>query len=261
MMLERTFQNMRVLARATTGLEVINNNYARLTFTDEELAAHPNVMNDIVTAINTITGTIKEQLGIDIKATTTGDKKTVVLIEGIGKLYESNPDEFSALIKLKRDVTGSPASMPTISSASAIAEQASQVDEKPAAKPAAARAVKPVKRAASPPEKPVQEPPAKPAAIPAKPAVKPAVKPAAAKPVEKPSPVPVATASQGGTERYFSVISSMLDASGIVGQKEVVEKLMSTLKISSGMANKMIGLYVNSNEKVLIEHDFILKKD
>jgi len=97
-------QTINAMRKSSHGknVEIVNYHYARFVFDPEELDQYDQVgvdfVKDFIDSIKC--DRIKEEIGVHFAAQKTGDKKNVILVTGIGALYESLPNEFFEVLDL-----------------------------------------------------------------------------------------------------------------------------------------------------------------
>jgi hypothetical protein len=80
-------------------VELVNFEYARILYSDSALA------QDFVNRFNAIKDEIRQASDVDVKAEIVGRHNAIVLIDGLGLLYERNPEAFETVKNLIRRYT------------------------------------------------------------------------------------------------------------------------------------------------------------
>jgi cell division septation protein DedD len=234
-----------------TPMEIRNYNYARFVIDPDEASHFASSGNDIVKRfVDEINGSaegLKTSLGISISAKVSGKEKNVVLIEGVGKLFDANPDAFMDIARLKSrivDQIEGTTSAPVIATA---ADMIVAAREKPPAKPVAKPAPKPSSEKPAAVQKPV---PAKPSSSPVKPVKKASPAPAAS-PVAQPSkPAPVQ--SEG-----LAFMVELIKAEQLISKDDATKKYQARFHVDAPEAEKVIDAAIKATKGVEFTDGFI----
>jgi hypothetical protein len=252
--MQRTIETLIEITRDLQ-LEIINYNYARITFTDDEINSCKDKGHDVVKEVTDIlnqsSASMKENLGVDISAEISGNTKNVVLIRGIGHLADSSMDEFIALTKIHDNAINKAISGGKNTSEPAFKSAIDLIAEKPAPQ-------KPVPASVTKTEKtPVAKP-----SVP-KPIAKP-IKTTSAKPAPTPAiaahaPVPQPTTGSGNP--YFPFIDASIDEVKAIGRVDLARSIANKFNMSEDVANKIITMFMDKHKDTIAEDtEMIFKK-
>ncbi len=248
--MQRTFQSMSEIASGKP-VEIVNYHYARFMLGSKDGARsfEENIKSNATK--------LKEDLGVDITATVTGNDETIVLVDGIGSLYDAKQDELVAMIRLAdelrpKEQSASP-SMPVLTRAS---DMMSPATAKLPAKPSAM----PVKIAASPVKTPapLATSPASPAKTPATP-----VKTMAAKPIKPAVKMPVARQAPAPAPRddpAETFLKDELSTKSLVPRKDLITDLAKKFNMNASQADGFITEFIKKNDGVSEENELVFMR-
>jgi len=233
-----------------TPLEIINYHYAKFAIDPDE-ATHftssgHDIIKEFVDEINGSAEGLKTSLGIAISAKISGKEKNIVLIDGVGKLFDANPDAFMDIARLKSRIVdrieGTTAA-PVIATA---ADMIVMPQEKPPSKPVAKPAAKPS------PEKPA----AVPKPVPAKPS------PSPVKPVKKATPAPDVSAAKPSSPAPArsdgsAFVIELIKAEQLISKEDVVKKYQAKFHVDAPEATKAIDETIKATKGVECTDGFI----
>ena len=256
--MQRTIETLIEITRDLP-LEIINYNYARITFTDDEIKSCKDKGHDVVKEVadilNQSSTSMKEDFGVDISAEISGNGKNVVLIHGIGHLADSSMDEFIALTKIHDNAINKAISGGKSASEPAFKSAIDLIEEKTAPqKPAPASVTKTEKTPVAKPS--VSKPIAKP------------IKTTSAKPAPSPSPSPAIAAhapapqpATGSGNPYFAFIDASIDEQKAIGRVDLARSIANKFNMNEDAANKLITTFMDKHKDMIAEDvEMIFKK-
>jgi hypothetical protein len=217
-----------------TPIEIINYNYARVVIDPDE-ARHfqesgSNIVQKFVEEVNGSAEGLKNRFGVVLTAKVSGKDKNVVLVEGVGRLFDASPEAFADISRLKSRIV---ASIEGINSVPIIATAADIMSTPPPASSAK-------------PASPARKSPVKTDAAQSKPAMEGTTTKAPAKPIKKEKNPAKAPASPVEQDEKATFILDMIKAEQLLPKDDVIKRVQAKFRVDPTEATKIIDAFIAS---------------